>query len=166
MDSFRGSGPRSTGADACLPPSIVFVHACPAPVEPLRRPQRAGRDELLEPKAVATGRRGGGGPGKGPLRLGLSYPRCARLVNRKVLPCRPWSRGESGAAAGRVLCVGDSLRTDVAGGRGIGAGTLFTVGGIHHAEILVEDKIELGRLAALCRKLGQNPDYAIAHLAW
>ena len=66
----------------------------------------------------------------------------------------------------RVLCVGDSLRTDVAGGRGIGAGTLFTVGGIHHAEILVDNSIELARLTALCRKLGETPDYAIAHLAW
>lgn len=68
--------------------------------------------------------------------------------------------------SGRVLCVGDSLRTDVAGGAGIGAGTLFTVGGIHHAEILVDNQIEIARLAALCRKLGPVPDYAIAHLAW
>lgn len=66
----------------------------------------------------------------------------------------------------RVLGVGDSLRTDVAGGRGIGAGTLFTVGGIHHAEILVENRIEVARLEALCRKLGETPDFAIAHLAW
>ncbi len=66
----------------------------------------------------------------------------------------------------RVLGVGDSLRTDVAGGRGIGAGTLFTIGGIHHAEILVENRIEVARLEALCRKLGETPDFAIAHLAW
>lgn len=66
----------------------------------------------------------------------------------------------------RVLCIGDSLRTDVAGGRGIGAATLMTVAGIHHAEILVEDEIELARLAALCRRLGTAPDFAIAHLRW
>jgi hypothetical protein len=40
------------------------------------------------------------------------------------------------------------------------------VGGIHHAEILVDNRIELARLAALCRKLGETPDHAIAHLAW
>ena len=71
-----------------------------------------------------------------------------------------------GLQAGRVLCVGDSLRTDVTGGRGIGAGSLMTVGGIHHAEILVEDRIEVSRLADLCRKRGIAPDFAIAHLRW
>ena len=71
-----------------------------------------------------------------------------------------------GLSAERVLCVGDSLRTDVQGGRGIGAATLLTVGGIHHAELLVNDRIESARLAALCRKLGAVPDYAIPHLGW
>lgn len=67
---------------------------------------------------------------------------------------------------GRVLCVGDSLRTDVAGGSGIGADTLFTAGGIHHADILVDDRIELARLTVLCRKLGPVPDCAIPRLVW
>jgi HAD superfamily hydrolase (TIGR01459 family) len=70
------------------------------------------------------------------------------------------------AAADRVLCVGDSLRTDVKGGKGIGAGTLMTVGGIHHADILVDDRIEIARLAELCRKLGTAPDFALPHLCW
>jgi HAD superfamily hydrolase (TIGR01459 family) len=74
--------------------------------------------------------------------------------------------GDLGLKAGRVLCVGDSLRTDVTGGRGIGAGTLMTVGGIHHAEILVDDRIEVARLAELCRQRGISPDFAIAHLRW
>lgn len=73
---------------------------------------------------------------------------------------------DHGLKAGRLLCVGDSLRTDVTGGRGIGAGTLMTVGGIHHAEILVDDRIEVARLAELCRKRGIAPDFAIAHLRW
>jgi HAD superfamily hydrolase (TIGR01459 family) len=87
--------------------------------------------------------------------FGKPYP----AVYRRIL-------ADFGLRAERVLCVGDSLRTDVAGGRGIGAATLFTVGGIHHAEILVEDRIEFARLAALCRKLGPEPDFAIPHLAW
>lgn len=87
--------------------------------------------------------------------FGKPYP----AVYRRIL-------GDFALKPERVLCVGDSLRTDVAGGKGIGAGTLFTVGGIHHAEILVENRIELARLAALCRKLGETPDHAIAHLAW
>jgi HAD superfamily hydrolase (TIGR01459 family) len=87
--------------------------------------------------------------------FGKPYPE----VYRRIL-------ADTGAAAERVLCVGDSLRTDVSGGRGIGAGTLLTVGGIHHAEILVDDWIEPVRLAALCLKLGAAPDYAIPHLGW
>lgn len=74
--------------------------------------------------------------------------------------------GDFGLNPARVLCVGDSLRTDVTGGRGIGAGTLMTVGGIHHAEILVDDRIEVSRFAGLCRKRGIAPDFAIAHLRW
>lgn len=74
--------------------------------------------------------------------------------------------GDFSLQAGRVLCVGDSLRTDVTGGRGIGAGTLMTVGGIHHAEILVDDRIEVARLAELCRQRAIAPDFAIAHLRW
>lgn len=66
----------------------------------------------------------------------------------------------------RVLCVGDSLRTDVTGGRGIGAGTLMTVGGIHHAEILVDERIEPARLEALCQMRGIAPDFALPHLSW
>lgn len=66
----------------------------------------------------------------------------------------------------RLLCIGDAVRTDVAGGAGIGAATLFTVGGIHHEELLVDNQIDLARLEALCRKLGATPDFAIAHLGW
>jgi HAD superfamily hydrolase (TIGR01459 family) len=67
---------------------------------------------------------------------------------------------------GRLLCVGDALRTDIAGGAGIGAATLLTVGGIHHADVLVRNQIDLARLKGLCRKLGATPDFAIAHLGW
>lgn len=82
-----------------------------------------------------------------------------RAVYQRIL-------SECGLAPDRLLCVGDALRTDVAGGTGIGAATLFTVGGIHHVELLVNNQIDLARLEALCRKLGAMPDFAIAHLGW
>jgi HAD superfamily hydrolase (TIGR01459 family) len=87
--------------------------------------------------------------------FGKPYPG----VYRRIL-------ADLGVPTDRVLCVGDSFRTDVAGGRNIGAATLLTVGGIHHAEILVENRVELAGLLDLCRKLGPAPDFAIAHLAW
>jgi HAD superfamily hydrolase (TIGR01459 family) len=87
--------------------------------------------------------------------FGKPYP----AIYRRIL-------ADGGLAAGRLLCIGDALRTDVAGGKGIGAATLFTVGGIHHQELLVENQLDLARLAALCRRLGLTPDFAIAHLGW
>ena len=87
--------------------------------------------------------------------FGKPYP----AVYRRIL-------SECGLSVERLLCVGDALRTDVAGGAGIGAATLFTVGGIHHQELLVDNQLDPARLKALCRRLGQTPDFAIAHLRW
>lgn len=87
--------------------------------------------------------------------FGKPYP----AVYRHIL-------AECGLTPARLLCVGDALRTDIAGGRGIGAATLFTVGGIHHQELLVDNRLDLARLADLCRRTGQTPDFAIAHLGW
>lgn len=87
--------------------------------------------------------------------FGKPYP----AIYRRIL-------SECDLTPGRLLCVGDALRTDIAGGTGIGAATLFTVGGIHHQELLVSNQIEPARLEALCHRLGPTPDYAIAHLGW
>jgi HAD superfamily hydrolase (TIGR01459 family) len=87
--------------------------------------------------------------------FGKPYP----AVYRRIL-------SECQLKPGQLLCVGDALRTDVAGGKGIGAAALFTVGGIHHQELLVDNRLDMARLEALCRRLGQTPDFAIAHLGW
>lgn len=87
--------------------------------------------------------------------FGKPYP----AVYRRIL-------AECDLKPSQLLCVGDALRTDVAGGKGIGASTLFTVGGIHHQELLVDNQLDLARLEALCRRVGQTPDFAIAHLGW
>jgi HAD superfamily hydrolase (TIGR01459 family) len=87
--------------------------------------------------------------------FGKPYP----AVYRRIL-------AECALEPSQLLCVGDALRTDVAGGKGIGAATLFTVGGIHHQELLVNNQLDPARLEALCRRLGQTPDFAIAHLGW
>lgn len=87
--------------------------------------------------------------------FGKPYP----AVYRRIL-------SECGPAPERLLCVGDALRTDIAGGKGIGAATLFVVGGIHHQELLVDNQLDPARLDALCRRQGLAPDFAIAHLGW
>jgi HAD superfamily hydrolase (TIGR01459 family) len=65
-----------------------------------------------------------------------------------------------------VLGVGDALRTDVAGGAGVGAATLFIAGGIHHAELLVDGKMDLASFEAVCRALSVTPNFAIPFLRW
>jgi len=66
----------------------------------------------------------------------------------------------------RVLCVGDSLRTDIAGGIAIGAPTLFIAGGIHHEEVMEQGDLKLDRLQALCRKMQLVPEFAATYLTW
>ena len=74
-----------------------------------------------------------------------------------------------GMAAGRVLAVGDSLRTDIAGGAAIGADTLLIAGGIHAGTLGLESAgggIDPERLAELARPLGVAPTFAAAAFAW
>ena len=87
--------------------------------------------------------------------FGKPYP----AVYRRIL-------SECALSPERLLCVGDALRTDIAGGKGIGAATLFVVGGIHHQELLVDNQLDPARLESLCRRQGLAPDFAIAHLGW
>jgi len=64
-----------------------------------------------------------------------------------------------GVAAGRVLAVGDSLRTDIAGASGAGLDSLWVLGGIHAAE--AEDDP-----AAVARAFGVSPTAMIPQLIW
>ncbi|HEY3149824.1 MAG TPA: TIGR01459 family HAD-type hydrolase [Dongiaceae bacterium] len=112
---------------------------------------RGGVEELCA-GAIAQRYEALGGP---VVWFGKPYP----AIYRRIL-------AECNLVPDRLLCVGDAVRTDVAGGAGIGAGTLFIAGGIHHAELLVKSQIDLAGLEALCRKLGATPDFAIAHLGW
>lgn len=60
---------------------------------------------------------------------------------------------------GRVLCIGDSLEHDVAGGASAGLATLFVRGGIH-ADAGADE------LAAAMRRHDAVPDFAIDRLCW
>jgi len=65
----------------------------------------------------------------------------------------------------RVLCVGDSLRTDIAGAAAIGAKSVLIGGGIHAQDLLAGLDFDLGGLARLA---GSNPqpDFALPYLCW
>ncbi len=68
----------------------------------------------------------------------------------------------------RVLAVGDSLRTDVAGARAAGLDSLFVTSGIYAEELGVRPFAapEPARLAALYARSGQRPTAAAAAFRW
>jgi HAD superfamily hydrolase (TIGR01459 family) len=67
---------------------------------------------------------------------------------------------------GRILAVGDSLRTDIAGAARAGIDSLFILGGIHGAELIRGNCLDLPALAALCRREGATPRYLSGEFCW
>src|SRR5205085_7201349 len=57
----------------------------------------------------------------------------------------------------RILAIGDSLRTDIAGAAGAGIDSLFIAGGIHAAEFGEGGAIDLNRVAAAIASSGTGP---------
>jgi HAD superfamily hydrolase (TIGR01459 family) len=74
----------------------------------------------------------------------------------------------AGIEPARILAVGDSLRTDVAGAVGVGIDSLLVTGGIHAAELAGAGGLhpDPARLAAACADAGHRPTYAISGFTW
>ncbi len=68
----------------------------------------------------------------------------------------------------RVLAVGDSLRTDIAGAEAIGINSLLVTGGLHAEELGAASGAAPSEaaIAAACARAGHFPMAAIPHLAW
>ena len=69
---------------------------------------------------------------------------------------------------GRVLAVGDSLRTDVQGAKGAGVDALFIAGGIHGEELGMTDgkAPDAQKLAAMIAAAPARPDAVMTKLFW
>lgn len=75
-------------------------------------------------------------------------------------------RGEA-APRGRILAIGDAIRTDIAGAVLAGLDTLFVARGIHAAETLdTEGRIDRDRLYGWLAEQAHAPTMAIGRLAW
>jgi HAD superfamily hydrolase (TIGR01459 family) len=70
------------------------------------------------------------------------------------------------AARNRILAIGDSLRTDIAGAAGAGLDSLLIAGGVHAAELLAGDALDRERVAAAIAASGACPTAAAARLVW
>ena len=67
----------------------------------------------------------------------------------------------------RILAVGDSLRTDIAGANGAGIDSLLIAGaGIHAEEFAANGRIDLDRVAAMAAKFGVMPTAVAARFNW
>jgi HAD superfamily hydrolase (TIGR01459 family) len=68
----------------------------------------------------------------------------------------------------RVLAIGDSLRTDIAGAAAVGVDAVLVLGGLHAAEVGVEAgrPPDPGRLVGVCAAAGQRPVAAVPGFVW
>lgn len=70
----------------------------------------------------------------------------------------------------RVLAIGDSLRTDIAGAVGIGMDSILVVSGIHEQDVggdTAEDRTAAeARLAQICAEEGNFPIAAVPRFIW
>jgi HAD superfamily hydrolase (TIGR01459 family) len=66
----------------------------------------------------------------------------------------------------RLLAIGDSLRTDIAGAAGAGIDSLLIAGGVHAAEFCVEGRLDLDRVAAAISESGTNPIGVAERFVW
>ncbi len=67
----------------------------------------------------------------------------------------------------RILCIGDALRTDVAGASRAGYDVLMTLAGIHGQEIaLAGSNFDAAALQRLIRQSGARPSACTVRLAW
>jgi HAD superfamily hydrolase (TIGR01459 family) len=64
----------------------------------------------------------------------------------------------------RILAIGDSLRTDIAGAEGAGIDSLLIAGGVHAAEFSADGALALDRIAAAIEKSGTHPIGVAARL--
>jgi HAD superfamily hydrolase (TIGR01459 family) len=66
----------------------------------------------------------------------------------------------------RVLAVGDSLRTDIAGANAVGLDSVFVIGGIHQEELSGAAASDTGGIARAFERARQWPTYAMASFIW
>jgi HAD superfamily hydrolase (TIGR01459 family) len=66
----------------------------------------------------------------------------------------------------RVLAIGDSVRTDLAGAHAFGADCLFIAGGIHAEELGGRENTDIDALAKIFTTAGKMPKAVMHHLVW
>jgi HAD superfamily hydrolase (TIGR01459 family) len=66
----------------------------------------------------------------------------------------------------RLLAIGDSLRTDIAGAANAGIDSLLIAGGVHAAEFRVNGRLDLDRIGAAIEESGTSPIGVAERFVW
>jgi HAD superfamily hydrolase (TIGR01459 family) len=69
-------------------------------------------------------------------------------------------------ARDRIVAIGDSVRTDIAGATSFGIPSLFVASGIHRADVMTDGRIDRARLAELFGSRATMAAGALTVLAW
>ncbi len=75
-------------------------------------------------------------------------------------------RGGAMPARGRVLAIGDSVRTDLAGAAGFGLDYMFVTSGIHAEQYGSRDAPDMTALNAIFAAAGVAPKAVMRGLKW
>jgi len=72
-----------------------------------------------------------------------------------------------GIQRSRILAVGDSLATDIAGARGVGIDAVFVTSGVHAGAVNGAGPApDMAAVARACKEAGATPTAAMTRLAW
>ncbi len=70
-----------------------------------------------------------------------------------------------GLSAAEVLAIGDSVATDIKGGRAVGLDTALVLTGVHGDLLSSDGSPDLDALRSLCQRFDTNPKYLLRSLA-
>jgi ribonucleotide monophosphatase NagD (HAD superfamily) len=92
----------------------------------------------------------------------IFYGKPHRPIYQRAMALAAEQRGHS-AELGRVLAIGDSVRTDLAGAHGFGINCLFITRGIHSEEFEGIDQLDPASVKEL---FGHPPKALMRELRW
>lgn len=104
--------------------------------------------------------------------LALAYERAGGQVEWFGKPHPPAYEACFGLLPGmerpRIVCIGDSLRTDIGGADRMNLDSILVPGGIHAAELGVaaDGRPDMAKLEAACARAGVRPTFVMPEFRW
>ncbi len=87
-----------------------------------------------------------------------AYQKCFELMNINL--------ELNSSTKNKVLCIGDSIHTDILGASNSNSDSVFVAGGIHKQDLVEDGYMNLSKLADYCEKYQTQPTYIIKEFFW